>query len=861
MGTTATVRKKGALQRRKIIERPRLLALLDESKARVRTLVAPAGYGKTTLAEQWVARDGRRGAWYTARRSSTDVAALALGVAKAAAEIVTDCEVRLREHLRAVSASAEKPDVLAEILGEDLATWPSDAWLVLDDYHEIAGADDAERFVSDLLAASSVQMVIASRVRPSWVTARRILYEEVLELNQTALAMDPHEAEEVLDGRSSSSATGLVALANGWPAVIGLAGVSTAEIADSEPVPESLYRFFAEEVFASLGKDVQLGLAALATAPLLDRRLAAKLLGAKRAEAVTAAALDVGILTERGVHLELHPLARSFLEDRSAQLGSKPDPEAVSKCLAYYRSGRDWDAAFDLVVRHEQSEKLDRLMADALDELLEAARLATIEAWCQEASDLRLEAPVFSLARAEIAFRHGRYAAAQKLGEAAASSGDSRLAFRGLSVAGRAAHLTSKEAEAFEHFVRAEAVASSEAERRDALWNQHMCLVDLERPEAVETLDNLRSNIRLSDAREILRAATIELGCQLRLGTLNLDEAEAAYELLPTVTDPLVSSSFKTIYAWALGLAARYDSALMVGTELLEMTSRYRLDFARPYAMCATALASAGLRRWNQAEAFLLEAEEHFRANRNLHGEQMAYPYHVRLLVQQGKFEAALALDIPSLQPALAFSMAEVLAARALVLAAVGRTDEALTIFDDVRGTSQAIEPVLLLAATKAISALKLGESDATAKILEFEEAAFSRGALDVLVTVYRSTPEVLAIMLQASSDHSRLADLLKRAGDLDLARSVGQDLSSSADPRLRLSRREREVFHWLRQGLKNREIAKLLFISESTVKVHVHHIYDKLGTRSRTALTVQAALERSDQATSAMDEDGSGDS
>ncbi len=45
-------------------------------------------------------------------------------------------------------------------------------------------------------------------------------------------------------------------------------------------------------------------------------------------------------------------------------------------------------------------------------------------------------------------------------------------------------------------------------------------------------------------------------------------------------------------------------------------------------------------------------------------------------------------------------------------------------------------------------------------------------------------------------------------------------------------------------RGLTNREIAKLLFIEESTVKAHTHHIYDKLGVRSRTALIVQALLE-----------------
>ena len=37
-----------------IIERPRLLKLLDETEAKIILLVAPAGYGKTTLARQWL---------------------------------------------------------------------------------------------------------------------------------------------------------------------------------------------------------------------------------------------------------------------------------------------------------------------------------------------------------------------------------------------------------------------------------------------------------------------------------------------------------------------------------------------------------------------------------------------------------------------------------------------------------------------------------------------------------------------------------------------------------------------------------------------------------------------------------------
>jgi DNA-binding NarL/FixJ family response regulator len=58
---------------------------------------------------------------------------------------------------------------------------------------------------------------------------------------------------------------------------------------------------------------------------------------------------------------------------------------------------------------------------------------------------------------------------------------------------------------------------------------------------------------------------------------------------------------------------------------------------------------------------------------------------------------------------------------------------------------------------------------------------------------------------------------------------------------------------------MTNREIAAMLYIAEPTVKLHVQHIFDKLGVRSRRAIAMQAALERSSQATSAIDDTGVG--
>ena len=48
------------------------------------------------------------------------------------------------------------------------------------------------------------------------------------------------------------------------------------------------------------------------------------------------------------------------------------------------------------------------------------------------------------------------------------------------------------------------------------------------------------------------------------------------------------------------------------------------------------------------------------------------------------------------------------------------------------------------------------------------------------------------------------------------------------------LSPREREVLELMAQGLRNREIAEHLFLSEATIKTHVRHLLDKLRLRNR---------------------------
>jgi DNA-binding NarL/FixJ family response regulator len=71
---------------------------------------------------------------------------------------------------------------------------------------------------------------------------------------------------------------------------------------------------------------------------------------------------------------------------------------------------------------------------------------------------------------------------------------------------------------------------------------------------------------------------------------------------------------------------------------------------------------------------------------------------------------------------------------------------------------------------------------------------------------------------------------------------------SSDSGPRREkplLSDREKEIVQLVAQGYRNKEIGEKLFISEQTVKNHLHNIFDKLGVSDRLELALYAIHHR----------------
>jgi DNA-binding NarL/FixJ family response regulator len=121
-------------------------------------------------------------------------------------------------------------------------------------------------------------------------------------------------------------------------------------------------------------------------------------------------------------------------------------------------------------------------------------------------------------------------------------------------------------------------------------------------------------------------------------------------------------------------------------------------------------------------------------------------------------------------------------------------------------------------------------------------DETFASGGYDLLVTSYRASPELLATLATLPTTRDRVGHVVAKSGDRALLEAAGLLPSPVSDRLAPLSPRELEIHGLVCEGLSNRQVAECLFISEATVKVHVQHIFDKLGVRSRRALAVTAA-------------------
>jgi len=216
------------LTRAGAVRRPLLIERLARADRPIVSVVAPAGYGKTTLLSQWAEANGLAFAWVSVDEPDNDPKVLLTYVAEALDEVEPVGE---RVFAALASPGSSVPGSVVPRLGSAFSSMTAPVALVLDDVHVLHNSEcrAALSVLADHVPGGS-QLVLAGRDTPPLRIARLRAEGRLLEIGPGDLALTLGEAASLLRSAGAvlgeNEVTALHQRTEGWPAGLYLAALS-----------------------------------------------------------------------------------------------------------------------------------------------------------------------------------------------------------------------------------------------------------------------------------------------------------------------------------------------------------------------------------------------------------------------------------------------------------------------------------------------------------------------------------------------------------------------------------------------------------------------------------------------------------
>lgn len=338
----------GSLWRQRVMAR---VAEAAPATARLTLVVAPAGFGKTTLLAQLAQREREQGvkvAWLNCDSRDADAQVFSdnLLAALKQSEVRAGPGRSLLDHFATVVAGIADPVAL-----------------FIDDYDQAAGAAVDELLCSIALAAPPhVRVMLACRAMPAIPLARLQLAGRVRQLDADLLRFDHEETQRLLAGCFPSQALeSVAAYTQGWPFALQLARLRAASgrgegwspEADSPLPRRQLFDYLAREVLGTLGQASQAFLSDVAILEEIDVAAANAIRQHDNSlhHIQELAMLEpVVVIAASCQSARLHPLLRDFLLHRMSVQAPGRAAELHLRAAAYFSAaGRVDDAVFHAV--------------------------------------------------------------------------------------------------------------------------------------------------------------------------------------------------------------------------------------------------------------------------------------------------------------------------------------------------------------------------------------------------------------------------------------------------------------------------------------------------------------------------------
>ncbi len=852
----------------RLVLRRGLFDLLEQGR-RVTLVSAPAGSGKTSLMQSWIAARGLndRVAWVSVSREERDPQAFWLSLLDALRK--TRAGTGLVRELTA-APGLEGATVVARIC-EDLQSVDEPVWIVIDDLHELEG-EDAVGPLEVLLrtAPAGLRFVLLTRRDQRLGLHRLRLDGQLAEIRGEDILFTVEEARELFEAAgiriSERALTSLVETTEGWVAGLRLAALSLTRHPDPEGFAEgfsgrqyAVAEYLLAEVLERQPKDVSRMLLRTSVLDRVSGPLADRLSGGTGSELILAELANANAfvvpLNPQGSWFRYHHLFADLL---ALELRRTAPQEIPSLHLAAAEWFAEHDDPVD-AIRHAQAAGnwglAGRLLADNWRRMYLDGRVATgrelLSAFPSEVISANAELAVLtafgrrakgSLTEAErylrLAERNAETVPQERRGRFQVALTLSRLAV------GRARNdLEAVAEEATRLLALTEQSASADVWSGEDL--RATALTDLGVAEIwAGRFDDAERHLDsgLAEARRIDRPS-LELQALSHQALLNLfrgraqgeEPARQAVELARAHgwedTAPAVATA-----CIVLASAAQWRGALEPAEAWLQRAERVLRDFAQPTTAlmlhAAQGLLEFARGRYAEAMSSYREVERmeslmvspHVLANR-------ARAMRLQLLVASGEMQQvrnALADMDPEAQAAL-----EMRVVRARLSIAEDKPETAAAVLASILDGSDPISDPRW-----GIQALLLGAiasdllRDAGGAALALERAldlAEPDGLL--LPFLLLPAPSLIEQHRRLGTSHAAISQEILNLLAGRIPSSSAQTEASLTEP---LSDTELRVLRYLPTNLQAGEIGAELFVSVNTIRTHVRHLYSKLGVHTR---------------------------
>ena len=883
--------------RSNVVTRPRLIERLNKGllAGRKLTLIsAPAGFGKTTLASEWVAGCERlepkvRAAWLSLDEGDSDPTHFLTYLVAALQTIAANIGGGVLGHLQ--SPQPPPIELILTTLVNEITNIPDQFVLVLDDYHlvDAKSVDNALDFLLEHLPPQ-MHLVITTREDPQLPLSRLRVQGQLTELRATDLRFIPSEAAEFLNqvmslNLSVEDIAALETRTEGWIAGMQLAAISMQGHPDTTRFIKSFtgsHRFvmdyLVEQVLEQQSPSIQNFLLRTSIldrlcGPLCDAVLlrdadlhpASPASGQTTLEYLERANLFIVPLDDERRWYRYHHLFADLLRQRLLQQVHQSAASSIGdegKSIAelhtrasqwYEDNGLEIDA-FHHAVAANDVERAARLVEGKGMPLQFRGAVTAILDWLESLPTTVLNTRPFLWWRyASLLLITGQAnRAEEKLEAAEAALHGSETDDKARDLVGQIA--AARAALAIGRYRAETALVQSRraleylhpnnlSSRASANWSLGFAYFSQgDRATARQALTEAVALGQASGDVFTTILSTIGLGQIQQLDNQLFLAAETFQHVLQLAGE----QPLQVVSEAQLGLARIFYEWNDLGAA--EKHGQQSLDLARQFdgtidrfIICEVFLARLRLSRGDVtgAAAMLTQANQSARQNNFLQRLPEIAAVQILTLIQQGNLTEAGRLaqtyDLPISQ--------------ARVFLAQGDPSAAMTLLVPYRQQMEAKgwqDQRLKVMILQAVAHVAHGERDEALKLLSETLAIAAPGGF---IRSFVDEGQPMRSMIYDLSFKIQNQTLAEYAGRLLAAfpavQSQPSPKSENAKPKFSipepLSPRELEVLRLIAAGLSNREISERLYLALSTVKGHSRIIFDKLQVQRRTEAVARA--------------------